>query len=172
MRVAYADPPYLGSAAKHYSKFHARARDFDRVRAHQDLVKSLVSDYPDGWALSLSSVSLQQILLFCPTDVRIGAWVKPFASFKPGVNPAYCWEPVIFSGGRPLGREVATVRDYCSAGVTVGRGTPGAKPQEFCFWVFQMLGLEPMDELEDLFPGSGAVSTAWDSFRRQYALFG
>ena len=37
----------------------------------------------------------------CPSGVRIGALVKPFAVFKTGVNPAYAWEPVIFRLGNP-----------------------------------------------------------------------
>ena len=126
---------------------------------------------PEGWALSCSSPSLQQILALCPSTVRVGAWVKPFAAFKVGVNPAYAWEPVIFHGGRTRrARDESTVRDWCAASITLQRGLAGAKPDPFCFWVFQMLGLQADDELVDLFPGSGAVSRAWDSFRRQTRL--
>ena len=49
----------------------------------------------DAWALSCSSPSLPRILPLCPEDIRVMAWVKPFASFKKDVNPAYAWEPVI-----------------------------------------------------------------------------
>ena len=55
-----------------------------------------------------------------------GAWVKPFASFEPGVNPGYAWEPVIFGGVRNLGRDVPTVRDFVSAPITLKRGLVGA----------------------------------------------
>lgn len=47
------------------------------------------------------------------------------------------------------------------------RGFPGAKPEKFCFWVFEGLNLEPEDEFHDLFPGSGAVSEAWEKWRRR-----
>lgn len=93
MRFAYADPPYIGQAKRHYSA-DPKCAEVD----HQELIARLCSDY-DAWALSLSTPTLKQILSYCPDNVRVGAWVKPFASFKPGVNPAYAWEPVVFRGG-------------------------------------------------------------------------
>lgn len=164
MRCAYADPPYIGMAKKHYGQFGGSEVD------HQALIDRLMADYPDGWALSLSSPTLQQILAMCPTDVRVAAWVKPFASFKPGVNPGYAWEPVIWRGGRQhRGRNEPTVRDWVAANITLQRGMPGAKPDAFCFWLFDLLGLQPGDTLDDLFPGSGAVGHAWE--RNQHQLW-
>jgi hypothetical protein len=112
------------------------------------------------------------MLNLCPDDVRVGSWVKPFASFKPNVNPAYAWEPVIFRGGRERGkawrleRGAYTVRDWVSAEITLKRSCPGAKPDRFCWWVFDLLGMEPNDEFHDLFPGSGAVGRAWQEWTR------
>lgn len=163
MRFAYADPPYFGVAAKHYTALHPDAADYDRIESHAALIDRL-SDEFEAWALSLSSTTLRRILPLCPDDVRVGSWVKPFASFKPGVNPGYCWEPVIFRGGRKLGRDVPTVRDYVSTPITLMRGCPGAKPEMFCWWVFDFLGARDGDELCDLFPGSGAVSRAWAKY--------
>ena len=45
------------------------------------------------------------------------------------------------------------------------RGFPGAKPERFCFWVFEGLNLLPDDDFCDLFPGSGAVGRAWEKWR-------
>jgi hypothetical protein len=129
------------------------------------LISHLVSDFPDGWALSCSSPSMRELLPICPADVRVAAWVKPFASFKPGVNPAYAWEPVIFRGGHKRGRDSLTVRDFLSANITLQRGTHGAKPREFCLWVFALLGMQADDELVDLFPGSGAVTNEWKAWQ-------
>ena len=122
MRFAYADPPYIGQAKKHY-----QCEEVD----HAALVARLVNEYPDGWALSLSSPTLHQVLPLCPPSVRVMAWVKPFAVFKPNVNPAYAWEPVIVSGGRRRTRQQATVRDWVSANITLKRGLSGAKPDPF-----------------------------------------
>lgn len=169
MTVAYADPPYLG-CCKLYDHHHPDGRCWDEPETHYRLVARLSDEFPDGWALSLSSPSLQDLLPLCPPGVRVGAWVKPFASFKPNVNPAYCWEPVIFRGGRKRDRTHATVRDYVSASITLKRGLTGAKPVAFSFWVFDFLGMRRDDELVDLFPGSGAVGQAWEIFKSQGRL--
>lgn len=165
LRVAYADPPYLGTskfgAAHHYGEHHDEAADANDPEWHRQGIARMVEDFPDGWALSLSSPSLRTILPMCPTDARVSAWVKPFASFKPGVNPAYCWEPVIWRGGRTAkergGREALTVKDFVSANITLKKGLSGAKPEAFCRWLFDLLGLRPGDELVDLFPGTGIM---------------
>ena len=159
MKFAYADPPYPGCA-----HLFPEQREVN----HRDLVTRLMSDNLDGWALSTSSVALRDMLVLCPPGVRVAAWVKPFASFKPGVNPAYAWEPVIWIGGRARSRKEPTVRDWVSANVTLKKGLTGAKPDEFCFWVFQLLGMRPGDELEDLFPGTGRVMRAWEKYQRSF----
>jgi hypothetical protein len=155
MQFAYADPPYLGSA-----KFHYGDPTFDSKEAHLELVSRLVREYPDGWALSCNSKDLRWIYLACPETARVGAWVKPFAVFKPNVNPAYAWEPVIFYGGRKRSRYEATVRDWHSANVTLKKGLCGAKPESFCRWVLDVLGWKHGDTLDDLFPGTGAMTNA------------
>jgi hypothetical protein len=160
-RVAYADPPYIGQARKHY------AADPNCCEVnHAVLIGTLCSEFPDGWALSLSAPSLREILPLCPNDVRVMAWVKPFASFKPGVRVAYAWEPVIVRGApNGGGRGKRTVRDWIAANITLRRGLAGAKPEAFCRWLFEVLDLGPDDELVDVFPGSGAVTRAWEAYR-------
>lgn len=170
LRMAYADPPYLGQSRKHYSGHADYAGEVD----HDGLIGRLINEYPDGWALSCSSPSLRTLLPLCPADVRVAAWVKPFHIFKKGVRPAYAWEPVIFTGGRnkghkpPLkGGQANTPRDWVSANITLKRGLVGVKPEAFCFWLFDLLNLQTGDILDDLYPGSGAVGWAWQSYQRQ-----
>lgn len=174
MKFAYADPPYIGQARKHYG---VEAKEVN----HELLISHLATF--DGWALSCSTPSLEEIQHLCrkvvgPNQTRVGGWFKPFASFKPGVNPAYCWEPVLFVPGRNRGRDVATTRDYfemteieaarmevaVKANITLKRGTSGAKPDRFNCWLFEILGIVATDEFHDLFPGSGAVSRAWQDW--------
>ena len=157
MKFAYADPPYPGHTKRKLYANDPRCAEVD----HAALIAALVADFPDGWALSTGSNNLHAVLPLCPEDVRVMAWVKPFCSFKPGVNPAYAWEPVIVRGGRKLGRDIDTLRDWVSANILLKKGCAGAKPEEFCFWLFGVLGAQPDDELVDLYPGSGAVSDAW-----------
>lgn len=160
MQFAFADPPYLG-CGKLYDAQHEQSRHYDEPKSHHILIARLCDEYPDGWALCCSSVSYDTIRAMCPPDVRIGIWVKPFASFKPNVNPAYAYEMVIFRGGRKRTREQETIRDWVSANITLKRGLTGAKPREFCRWVFAFLNAQPQDKMADLFPGTGAVSAAW-----------
>lgn len=161
MRFAYADPPYVGQSRKHYGGAEVN---------HRLLIAHLVADFPDGWALSCSTPSLRDLLPLCPDDVRIGAWVKPFASFKPGVNPAYAWEAVLWRGGRKRARTEPTVRDWVSANITLCRGCPGAKPVAFCSWVFDLLNARHSDDLVDIFPGSGAVGEAWARHHERFTF--
>jgi len=154
VKIAYADPPYPGQAKKHY-----QSEEVD----HLKLIAQL-KEY-DGWALSTSSVALQDVLAMCPKGVRVMAWVKPFCIFKPNVNPAYAWEPVIVSPARKLTREAPTVRDWVSCNITLKKGLVGVKPGSFSQWLFSVLGARPEDEFFDLFPGSGAVTRVWQSFQ-------
>jgi hypothetical protein len=160
MKFAYADPPYLGCAKRLYGD-----ATYDDPVAHKDLIERLCREYPDGWAMSLHVPSLKTILMLCPDDVRIAAWCKSFAAFKPGVNPAYCWEPVIFRGGRkPRSRKEDTVRDYHVEPITLRRGLPGAKPPGFAKWIVGLLGAKVgEDTITDIFPGTGAMLGVWRS---------
>lgn len=162
MKLAYADPPYIGQAKKHYSH-DPRCAEVD----HKALIETLQLEY-DGWALSLHSPSLAEILSYCPADVRVAAWVKPFCAFKKNVNPAYAWEPVIFKPARKLGSKRDTVRDWLAESITMKKGLAGAKPKAFCFWIFQLLAAEQGDELIDLFPGTGIVTACWREFETGY----
>ncbi len=161
MRFAYADPPYIGQARKHYGP--------DAKEVNHEMLIAHLNEF-DAWALSLNTPTLRIILPMCPEDVRVCAWVKPFASFKPGVNPAYAWEPIIVRGGRKLGADVLTVRDWVSVNITLQKGCSGAKPYAFSVWLFEFIGLTPDDEFSDLFPGSGAVARAWEQWKNQGRL--
>jgi hypothetical protein len=169
IRVAYADPPYVGQAKKHYGDHRDYAGEVD----HRDLIHRLAGDYPDGWALSCSCQSLQEILRLAPDGVRVGAWFKPWSNMLPGIRMQYSWEPIVICGGRP-GKHVkgdALLRDWVMAnpdGFTFREiesdAVIGRKPERFCFWLFDALGLQADDEFIDMFSGNGAVTRAWGSW--------
>ena len=170
LSFAYADPPYLGCGAL-YAAHHPAARDWDDPATHRALVQRLADEYPDGWALSSSTPALEEMLTICravlgPNKVRVSAWVKPFAVYKPNVNPAYAWESVIWRGGRTKrSRKEDTVRDWHSENITMRRGLPGAKPPGFAKWIPELLGADVTrgDTITDLFPGTGAMLGVWRS---------
>lgn len=165
MKVAYADPPYPGQSLKHY----ADHPDYDGEIDHADLLKDL--DNYDGWVLHTSSVALRDILPFCPEDCRVMAWVKPFAAFKRNVKVAYAWEPVIVKKCRnaePNRIDGIVMRDFCSESITMKKGLTGVKPERLCWWVFEVLGMHINDELYDLFPGTGAVTNAFNTWQKYH----
>lgn len=158
MRFAYADPPYLGCAARLYGD-----PTYDDPEAHRALIARLAVEYPDGWALSCHEPSLHVLRAMCPSGTRTAVWVKPFAVFKPNVNPAYAWEPVLFFGGRKRTRKDDTVRDWHSENITLRKGLPGAKPPGFSLWLLRLLNVRADlgDTIADLFPGTGSVLSSW-----------
>jgi hypothetical protein len=181
MKFAYADPPYPGQAKRHYADGKdPNAPDVVAEVDHVQLIQRLMDEFPDGWALSTSAnMAAFDYVMQCArlvlgermTDLRVMSWVKPFASYKPNVPVAYAWEPVFVWGGRKRTRQQPTVRDWISANITMRKGTHGAKPPKFCYWLFEVLNMQPEDELHDLFPGSGAVGQAWGEWRSYQRSF-
>lgn len=174
MRFAYADPPYYG-CCKLYDHHHPDGLCWDDLDTHAKLIGRLVTDYPDGWALSASSPSLQALLALCPQDVRVSPWSKSFSAFKKGVRPAFAWEPIIWRGGRnpSAGYSHAppekngkqnTPKDFwwtddpgLLAPITLRKGLTGAKPPEVCAWILDLLNVRMGDRVDDLFPGTGVM---------------
>lgn len=138
MRVAYADPPYIGQARRHY-----KSEEVD----HKELIDMMLRDF-DAWALSASSSSLNVLLPLCP---------------------AYTWEPVLFYSSRAKELDT-TIKDHIIVSATMKKGLAGAKPIEFCHWLFKLLGMKPGDEFVDLFPGTGVVTRCWEDWGSMSAL--
>ena len=167
MRLAYADPPYLGQAKRHYG-FHP---DYAGEVDHAILIAQLGAF--DGWALSASMRSLRTLLPMCPEGVLVLGWVKPVAP-PMGDKRIYSWEPVILKAPRNPADYTRTHLIASPPGFAF-RPMPeghviGEKPEAFATWLFEAAGLDPNDEFTDLFPGSGAVGRAWEKWRAQTPL--
>ncbi len=170
MRIAYADPPYPGQSKRHYADHPDYAGEVD----HAALVYRLVTEY-DGYCLHTASTTLAEVLDRFSIETgdmpRVMAWVKPFAAFKANVAVAYAWEPVLVKEARkPTVKAGMTYRDFISAPITMQRGLVGAKPEAVCRWLFEVMGCDRDDEMVDMFPGCGAVTRAWESWRSQLPL--
>lgn len=177
-----ADPPYPGMAAKHYRHHPDFAGEVDHVK----LLHQLHTEF-DGWVLHTSASALPLVVRWAdqvglppavedPRGYRVMAWTKPFAAFKPGVPVAYTWEPALvvpartpIVSGRIVMRdhleEPEFVNDAVREPMAMRRGLSGVKPDRVCRWAFEMMGAEPTDVLVDMFPGSGAVTFAWERWR-------
>jgi hypothetical protein len=167
-RIGYADPPYPGCA--HLYRDHP---DYAGEVDHVELVERLERDY-DGWVLHTAATP-EAIALLAPlvkgTGARWCSWVKGFAAFKRNVSVAYAWEPVIIKAARkPVVSKRLVMRDWIECPITLKRGLTGAKPEAICHWAFELLGAHPEDELHDLFPGTGAVTEAWRSWRLKFSV--
>jgi hypothetical protein len=46
------------------------------------------------------------------------------------------------------------------------KGLSGVKPYDVCSWLFDVLGMEPGDEFVDMFYGSGAVTSAFQTWKK------
>lgn len=156
-RFAYADPPYPGKAFYYVE---------DREVPHASLVDRLVRGWPDGWALSTSAEALRHVLAVCPSSVRVAVWRRRTRQDKRQRHPINAWEPLIVYGGRPQprGRQALDVLDYRGRYNAFPGALVGMKPPEFTVWMAQLLAARVGDRLDDLYPGSGAVSLAWDRY--------
>lgn len=163
MNLAYADPPYPGNA-----HLYPERREVDHVRLLQRLAAY------DGWALSTSTAGLVALAPLLPADVHVAAWCKPGSMPRPPARIMPRWEPVIVKPARTSG---VYVRDWHyaqapAAGFMVkhtGQDLIGSKPLSFCVWVLRLMGHEPGDVVDDVYPGAGIMAravAAWTSQQR------
>lgn len=124
MRIAYADPPYIGCA-----HLYADHPDYAGEVDHAALIERLQSEF-DGWVLHASATPISMAVL-APIvatipGVRWMSWVKGFAAFKRNVSVAYAWEPVIVKAARkPVVSKRLVMRDWIQESITLKRGQIG-----------------------------------------------
>lgn len=175
MKLAIADPPYLGranrwygsgrgsSGGRHVADHHPDARVWDDPASHLDLVNRLESQF-DGWAIAAAPDSMRVYWPVLPQGTRVLVWHRRNAP-PSGSRIGSMWEPVMVrvpegrSARRPDLLEVSDVLD-CAA---PRRGFAGSKPEAWTRWVLAALGYLPgEDTMTDVFAGSGAVAAAAD----------
>ena len=105
----------------------------------------------------------------------MGAACKDFCQIRT-LRVQYAWEPAYLARQAGLTSDPGwltadgIVRDWINYGNRPAARTAdsltGRKPMAFSAWVFDLLGAEPGDTLDDLFPGTGAVMAAWHKHMR------
>ena len=140
MRLAIA-PPYLGRAALWYGG-KGRSKQGTVVAAS---AKTLHLILPEASALGM----------------RLAIWHVTNA-IPDGARVRSVWEAVLYRtppGRRAVGTGMR-VPDVLQA-PHPKRGFVGSKPNQWTTWVLDILGFDPnQDTVDDIFPGSGAVSEA------------
>lgn len=168
LRFAIADPPYLGRAVRWYgggpgnydgkgsTDNHPEAAVWDTPERHEQLVAELVRDF-DGWAIAMAPDNLVDYMAWVPRDTRVAVWYRRNAA--PSASRVRCaWEPVlVFIPPARRGRAWDRADDVAEISVP-HVGFTGSKPAAWSRWVLTMLGVGPLDEVVDLFHGSGAVA--------------
>ena len=180
MKFAIADPPYLGRAVRWYgangcgngfghgqADNHPDAYLWDKAETHKNLVNDLETNF-DGWAIAMSVHSLSTYLEIVETDsrngIRVCVWHKPSAVTS-GNRITNNWEPVLIrvpSSRKGWKSNLPRISDVLTANPPRSNFI-GAKPREWTEWVLDLLGYQESDEIVDLFPGSGAVTTVLQS---------
>jgi hypothetical protein len=159
MKFAYADPPYLGMGKKMYGKLHENAAIWDAVENQRDLIRNLIKDYPDGWAMSCNPKDLQYLLI--DPNIRVCAWTKTFHQIRQ-TTVQYAWEAVLLYGGRVEGKRKPMVRDWVSGVIAMRKGLQGAKPDYFNNWILDLLNAKEGDLMVDMFSGSKSMQKPCD----------
>lgn len=120
MKLAIADPPYLGKAVMWYGEQstaplnvggtiglgrdkgqafkpdqHPDAAVWDDPARHRALVAELVDEF-DGWVIALLPDNLYDYLTWVPRDTRIAVWHDPI-TMPTGAHPRRRWEAVLVS---------------------------------------------------------------------------
>jgi Homeodomain-like domain len=173
MRLAIADPPYLGRARRWYgpdgrghgagrgrADEHPDAGVWDVPQAHRALVVELEANF-DGWAIAMTPGALATYMPIAPERTRLAIWTRGNA-IPTGSRVRGLWEPVLvrLPDERTAHATGPAVDDVLNAGITPG-GFAGRKPEQWTHWVLALLGYVPgEDEVVDVFPGSGSVADA------------
>lgn len=189
MRLAIADPPYpphiterwdlvgdqprlvVRSRARRYyaggrgdkhtrpADHHPEAAEWDDPARHRALLEQLRDQY-DGWAIATCLDGLDAYRPL-PPGARTLIWRK-LTSTRGGGRIANTLEAVIVQAHHTRrGRsELGQVPDFLQCEPPARSRFPGAKPPRWTRWVLDALGYDPqVDQVNDLFPGSGYVSS-------------
>lgn len=183
--LAIADPPYLGRADRWYGDgrgsgrpiskgrkpdYHPDAAYWDHLESHLKLIEELDQQF-DGWALAAHASRSHELLAHAPARARLCIWHRPNA-MPGGARIVNRWEAVIVA---PPADRIKAVKGLSVSDVLTEavhpQGFLGSKPPRWTIWVLNMLGAQPGDCVEDIFPGSGAVKRVIDDYLKRPPLY-
>lgn len=156
---------YYGDGSQYQVRYkadhHDQAGEWDDAARHRALLEELLATY-DGWAIATSMDGLDAYRPL-PPGARVLIWRK-LTSTRGGGRIANTMEAVIVyphhsRRGRAPGPS-GQVSDFLQCEPPARSRFAGAKPPRWTRWVLDALGYDQeVDTVDDLFPGSGYVST-------------
>lgn len=156
---------YYGDGSQDQKRYkadhHPAAGEWDDPARHRALLEHLLAEY-DGWAIATSMDGLDAYRPL-PPGARVMVWRK-LTSTRGGGRIANTLEAVIvYPHHTRRGRTanlVGQVSDFLQCEPPSRSKFAGAKPPRWTRWVLDALGYDQdHDTVDDLFPGSGYVST-------------
>lgn len=162
LRLAIADPPYLGGALRWHGNLPPPAGPATSLEAwnnrtlHEMLVANLEARY-DGWLVAASAASVPVYQTFLPQDVRMCVWVKGNA-LPTASRITNLWEAAFLRlpDERSAHGSGTAVGDVLTAGEN--HQEPGCKPRAWVRWALDLLGYRPGDQVDDVFAVTDAAS--------------
>lgn len=163
MNAAFVDL----TEASFESKKRAEEGLLDDELSGKGLVERLCSEF-DAWAISLKATSLRSFLPLCPTQAKVGIWIKiPSHGVAPNTaKTSQTWEPVIFMtvAGR---KRTPPWFDHLVEPSLTDKSLRWTRPAGFSAWVFDGLGLKQRDTFVHLFQRNDTMTTAWRQWQRR-----
>lgn len=157
-RRYYGDGPHGTNRSR--ADFHPAAGEWDDPARHRALLEQLVDEF-DGWAIATTLDGLDCYRPL-PPGARTMIWRKLTSTRGSGRISNTLEAVIVFTPPARRGRidGLGQVPDFLQA-EPPKIGFPGAKPEKWTRWVLDALAYNPdEDEILDLFPGSGSVSSA------------
>lgn len=192
LRLAYADPPYPGLSRRYYSGHPDYAGEVDHAELIRRLstfdgwalstsaraLPSVLALCPAGvrvaaWhrgerpTRSLGPLSAWEPVIYAGGRLDVERDVSRLPGERDASGDAGATRRVEEYRGDPSPRSPRRLDSlvyHARPRTTDPARVVGAKPAVFCRWVFDLLGAEPQDEFTDIFPGSGGVARAWETF--------
>lgn len=160
--AGFADLAEVATASKKRAKHGL----LDDVLTPEAVVAKLNDEF-DAWAMILKVSDLRAVLPYCPSNVRVGAWIRTVEPGTTLANKRASWEPVIFMtrGIRKLSPGRKPWLDHHVEPYAPEKRIKGSRPPGVYAWIFEGLELKQRDSFVHLFQKDDRMTAAWKQWQ-------
>lgn len=192
LRLAYADPPYPGRSRKYYGEHPDFAGEVDHaallsqlatydgwaLSTAADALQQVLALCPPGVRVAAwhrgarpNRRATRPLNAWEPVIYYGGRGAQVRVGYDPSRLPGVA-EDLRDMSCRTVVQHDGRMRTDSLVHIARPRTTDpgrvvGAKSATFARWVFELLGATAHDELHDIFPGSGGIARAWNTYTRE-----